>query len=116
MTDLLTPDELLALIVTLGITLGGTETLKRLLRRGDVSIWHDAWPPRAIGLVLGVFAGYSLWPPTSQIPPIWAGVFIGVTAPTLYRVGVALIAKRYPSVAAAITGKKSVAEDDARLP
>ena len=106
MTDLLTPNELLALIVTLGITLGGTETLKRLLRRAGLGPWHDKWPPRAVAVAVGTFTGIGVWPLDSQIDPMFAGLFVGLTAPTLYRVGVAIIARRYPGVAAAITGKQ----------
>ena len=106
MTDLLTNREILALIVMLGITLGSTELLKRLLRRAGPGLWHDKWPPRAVAVAVGTFTGTGVWPLDSQIDPLFAGLFVGLTAPTLYRVGVAIIARRYPGVAAAITGKQ----------
>ncbi len=113
MTDLLTNQEILALIVMLGITLGSTELLKRLLRRAGPGLWHDRWPPRAVAVAVGAFTGVGVWPLESQIEPIWAGLFVGLTAPTLYRVGVAIVARRYPGVAAAITGRKAEGGDDA---
>jgi len=113
MTEYISPQEIVALIVMLGITLGSTELLKRLMRRAGPGLWHDSWPPRAVAVAIGTFTGVGVWPLDSQVDPLFAGLFVGLTAPTLYRVGVAIIARRYPGVAAAITGKQDLGGDNA---
>lgn len=103
----LTPEQWVALVVILGITISMTEIGKRLLRRYQPDLHRDSWVPRALSVIVGMAVGFNVWPPGGMIEPIWAGLFVGSTAPVLYKAMIALIAKRYPGVAAAITGNKT---------
>lgn len=110
--DFLNTNQWIALVVILGITVSFTEIIKRLLRHWFADICGDSWGPRVISVAIGLAVGMSVWPTGHVIAPVWAGLFIGGTAPILYKGLVALLARKYPGVAAAITGSKKKLRKD----
>lgn len=102
--------EIIAVLVALAVSWFATEPLKRAWRK-HTDIQH-VLIPRIIAFVLGMVVTWGMWPSTS----LWAwwpwGLLAGFGSPFAYRVFIAVLKKRNPELAAAITGVKQCSSQD----
>lgn len=106
--DYLSNQEILTLVLVLGITFVLTERVKDHLRasvepkKKPIPFCAGDAAPRLVSFVMGFGLVYLAWPASSHVDAWLMGLFIGLGAPALYK----LVKWKFPKLAKAITGKK----------
>ena len=97
--------EFIAIAVAFIVTWVATEPLKRLWRK-KTDMQH-VLVPRLIAFVLGMVVTWGMWPDKSNWDWWPLGLLVGLGSPIAYRIFIAVLEKRNPDLAAAITGVKN---------
>jgi len=106
-TEMLSSNELLILIMVLAITFVLTELLKQMIRH-LTKMKEGNICPRLIGFSIGFMLTIWAWPEASRIDPVLMALFIGAANPAIYR----LVRWKWPKLSAVVTGKKPADKKD----
>lgn len=105
-TDLLALDEIKAIAVVLITAWLCTDAIKHSLRRIGFLEKHDHYRTRVIAFVCAFLATLAVWPATSSIDMVLAGLILGLANPTLYLITLFFLDKWFPGLATWMRWKK----------